>query len=80
MIKKSKKKSSYIWSNRSRWFISFRVFAKKNYIVHGVKRKSSSFNTDRINHIYNNKKFKLHYGDIIDSVSVSNLINKIKPK
>ena len=43
------------------------------------KRKSSSFNTDRINHIYNNKKFKLHYGDIIDSVSVSNLINKIKP-
>ena len=52
---------------------------KKNYVVHGVKRKSSSFNTDRINHIYDNKKFKLHYGDIIDSLSVSNLINKIKP-
>ena len=51
----------------------------KNYIVHGVKRKSSSFNTDRINHIFNNKKFKLHYGDITDALSVSNLINKIRP-
>ena len=52
---------------------------KKNYVVHGVKGKVQVFNTDRINHIYDNKKFKLHYGDIIDSVSVSNLINKIKP-
>jgi len=52
---------------------------KKNYIVHGVKRKSSSFNTDRIDHIFENKKFKLHYGDITDALSVSNLVNKIKP-
>ena len=52
---------------------------KKNYVVHGVKRKSSSFNTDRIDHIFNNKKFKLHYGEITDALSVSNLINKIRP-
>ena len=48
---------------------------KKNYVVHGVKRKSSSFNTDRIDHIFNNKNFKLHYGDITDALNVSNLIN-----
>ena len=34
---------------------------KKNYVVHGVKRKSSSFNTNRINHIFHQNKFKLHY-------------------
>ena len=57
---------------------------KKNYIVHGVKRRSSSFNTGRIDHIYQdphekNKKFILHYGDITDAISVSTLIKKIKP-
>ena len=44
---------------------------KKNYIVHGVKRKASSFNTGRIDNIYNNRKFKkkffLHYGDLTDT-------------
>ena len=34
---------------------------KKNYIVHGIKRKSSSYNTDRIDHIYNNTKFKSNF-------------------
>jgi GDPmannose 4,6-dehydratase len=57
---------------------------KKNYIVHGVKRRSSSINTLRINHIYQdphekNYNFRLHYGDITDSLSVSSLIKKIKP-
>jgi GDPmannose 4,6-dehydratase len=57
---------------------------KKNYIVHGVKRRSSSINTLRIDHIYqdphdNNYNFRLHYGDITDSLSVSSLIKKIKP-
>ena len=59
------------------------LLLKKNYIVHGIKRKSSSFNTDRINHIYLNKKFTnkffLHYGDLTDANSTLNLINKIKP-
>ena len=57
---------------------------KKKYIVHGVKRRSSSINTNRIDHLYQdphekNKKFFLHYGDITDSISVKNLIEKIKP-
>ena len=56
---------------------------KKNYIVHGIKRKSSSFNTSRIDHIYENKKnrnnFYLHYGDLLDSNSLTKIINKIKP-
>ncbi len=57
---------------------------KKNYIVHGVKRRSSSINTGRINHIYQDPHIKkrtliLHYGDITDSLSVTRLINQIKP-
>ena len=56
---------------------------KKNYIVHGIKRKSSSFNTERIDQIYNNKLFKnkfyLHYGDLTDSNSISSVIKKINP-
>ena len=57
---------------------------KKNYIVHGIKRKSSSFNTDRIDHIFDNPKYKsrffLHYGDLTDSDSIFNIINKVKPQ
>jgi GDPmannose 4,6-dehydratase len=59
---------------------------KKKYIVHGVRRRSSSLNTGRIDHIYfvkNNKKkndeFFLHYGDVIDSSSINNLIQNIQP-
>ena len=57
---------------------------KKNYIVHGVKRRSSSFNTARIDHIYQdphvkNRKFILHYGDITDSLSVTRIIKQVKP-
>lgn len=57
---------------------------KKRYIVHGVKRRSSSINTNRVDHIYQdphekNYKFRLHYGDITDSSSVSNIIFKTKP-
>ncbi len=57
---------------------------KKNYIVHGVKRRSSSINTSRVDHIYQdphekNYKFRLHYGDITDSTSVSKIIYSTKP-
>ena len=57
---------------------------KKKYIVHGVKRRSSSFNTGRIDHLYQdphakNRKFILHYGDITDAISVSSIIKNIKP-
>ena len=58
---------------------------KKGYIVHGVKRRSSSLNSFRIDDIYSDplikkNRFYLHYGDITDSISVYNLINNIKPK
>ena len=60
------------------------LLIKKGYLVHGVKRRSSSFNTGRIDHIYqdpfeNKKNFFLHYGDVTDAISVSSLIKKIKP-
>ena len=57
---------------------------KKKYIVHGVKRRSSSINTGRIDHIYQDPQIKkrtfiLHYGDITDSLLVTRLIKEIKP-
>ena len=66
----------------SRWFVSCRIFVKKNYIVHGLKRKSSSFNTERIDHIFENKNYSkifLHYGDLTDSNSISSVIKRITP-
>jgi len=56
----------------------------KGYIVHGIIRRSSSFNTFRIDHIYNdashiNKDFFLHYGDLTDSSNLNRLVEKIQP-
>jgi|TARA_B100000787_G_scaffold169055_1_gene159188 GDPmannose 4,6-dehydratase len=60
------------------------ILINKGYEVHGVKRRSSSINTKRIDHIYQDphdsrRNFFLHYGDITDSTSVSKIINDIKP-
>jgi GDPmannose 4,6-dehydratase len=56
---------------------------KKNYIVHGVKRRSSSINTQRLDHLYidphNKTNFFLHYGDIIDANNILELIKITKP-
>ena len=56
----------------------------KDYEVHGIKRRSSSFNTDRIDHLYQdphekNRKFFLHYGDLSDSMSLVRIIQEIQP-
>jgi len=56
----------------------------KGYLVHGIKRRASSYNTQRIDHLYDEGEFKegsfkLHYGDLSDSASITNLINEIKP-
>ncbi len=56
----------------------------KGYVVHGIKRRSSSLNTERIDHIYQdinikNKNFILHYGDLTDSLSLQRIIKNIKP-
>jgi len=59
------------------------LLLKKNYIVHGIIRKSSSFNTGRIDHLYidphNKTNFYLHYGDLTDSNTIYNLMFKIRP-
>jgi GDP-mannose 4,6-dehydratase len=56
---------------------------KKKYIVYGIKRRSSSFNTSRLDHLINNsndnKNFRLVFGDLSDSSNLSSLINDIKP-
>jgi GDPmannose 4,6-dehydratase len=57
---------------------------KKGYIVHGLKRRSSLFNTDRIDHLYqdphvDNRNFFLHYGDMTDSTNLIRLIKEIQP-
>ena len=57
---------------------------KKGYQVHGMKRRSSLFNTDRIDHLYqdphvDNRNFFLHYGDMTDSTNITRLIKEIQP-
>ena len=57
---------------------------EKGYEVHGIKRRASSFNTQRIDHIYNlphvkEKQFLLHYGDLTDASNLTSVISKIKP-
>lgn len=56
----------------------------KNYIVHGLKRRSSSFNTDRIDHLYkdphiDDQNFVLHYGDLTDSTNLIRIIQQTQP-
>ena len=60
------------------------ILLKKNYVVHGIKRRSSSFNTSRIDHLYQdphlpNTKFILHYGDLTDSTNLIRIIQEIQP-
>ena len=57
---------------------------KKGYMVHGIKRRSSLFNTDRIDHLYEDphvdgSRFKLHYGDLTDSTNLIRIIKEVQP-
>ncbi len=57
---------------------------KKGYIVHGIKRRASLFNTDRIDHLYQdphqeNRNLILHYGDLSDSMNITRIIGEVKP-
>src|SRR6201998_4738001 len=57
---------------------------KKGYEVHGIKRRASSFNTDRIDHLYqdphvDNRDFVLHYGDLTDSTNLTRIVQKVQP-
>ena len=51
----------------------------KGYEVHGIKRRGSSLNTPRIDHLFNHSKLHLHYGDMTDSTNLIGLVNSIKP-
>ncbi len=60
------------------------LLLSKNYIVHGIKRRSSSFNTQRIDHIYQdphtpNQDFILHYGDLTDSTNLIRIVQEVQP-
>ena len=57
---------------------------EKGYEVHGIKRRASSFNTQRVDHIYqdphiDNRNFVLHYGDLSDSTNIIRIIKEIQP-
>ena len=60
------------------------LLLQKGYTVHGIKRRSSSFNTDRVDHLYqdphvNNQRFKLHYGDLTDSTNLIRIVQQVQP-
>jgi len=56
------------------------LLLEKGYEVHGIKRRSSSFNTERVDHIFEtNPNFYLHFGDLTDSTNIIRLISEIKP-
>lgn len=60
------------------------LLLEKGYIVHGIKRRSSLFNTDRIDHLYQdphdpNQQLKLHYGDLTDSMNLTRIIQECQP-
>jgi len=60
------------------------LLLEKGYIVHGIKRRSSSFNTGRIEHLYQdpherNPRFILHYGDMTDSLNIVRLMQQVQP-
>jgi len=60
------------------------LLLQKGYTVHGIKRRSSSFNTDRVDHLYqdphvDNQRFKLHYGDLTDSTNLIRIVQQVQP-
>ena len=66
---------------RPGWRISGGFLLEKGYVVHGVKRRSSSFNTERVDDIYqdvheSDPRFLLHYGDLTDATNIIRLVNR----
>jgi GDPmannose 4,6-dehydratase len=60
------------------------LLLEKGYEVHGIKRRSSLFNTQRVDHLYEDPhekgiRFKLHYGDLTDSVNIIRIISEVQP-
>lgn len=60
------------------------LLLEKGYEVHGIKRRASSFNTERVDHIYQdphaaNPKFHLHYGDLTDTSNLTRILQEVQP-
>jgi len=55
------------------------LLLEKGYIVHGIKRRSSSFNTQRLDKFFDHPNLHLHYGDLTDSTNLIKLISEIEP-
>ena len=60
------------------------LLLSKGYIVHGIKRRASSFNTDRVDHLYQDphidgKNFMLHYGDMTDATNLIRIVQEVQP-
>jgi len=55
------------------------LLLEKGYFVHGIIRRSSSFNTGRIEHLYGHPRLTLHYGDLTDSTCLISILTKVKP-
>lgn len=82
MIKKKKAFITGITGQDGAYLAKFLL--QKGYEVHGLKRRSSSFNTARIDDIYSdptihNKNFFLHYGDMVDALSLSRIVKEVEP-
>lgn len=78
------KKALITWVTGQDWSYLAELLLEKGYEVHAIKRRSSSFNTDRIDHFYQDPhiddyRFKLHYGDMTDSANMNYLIWSIQP-
>ena len=76
------------WDNRPGRLLSRRLLLEKGYAVHGIKRRASSFNTTRINHLYqipiqqtprDSLRASLHYGDLSDGSNLQRIIEQIQP-
>src|SRR5262249_59051051 len=60
------------------------LLLSKGYVVHGIKRRSSSFNTSRVDHLYQdpherNVRFSLHYGDLTDATNLIRIVQETQP-
>jgi len=78
------KNSTYHRDNRAGRSLSCRIPFKERVHCHGIKRRSSLINTERIDHLYedphsDNKQFILHYGDLTDSTNLIRIIQDVRP-
>ena len=83
-MKKNKRKVALITGITGQMVLTSKVFTRKDYVVHGIKRRSSSIYTPRYDNIYvdphiKKSNFILHYGDLTDYSSLYSIISKVKP-